>query len=116
MNPNWIRSRTAREIYERGRDDAFIDGYKAGFVTGYRAAGEQADLAARRFIALEAAEAHIRTDMKHTRQMLDVPRYASKPAITSGNEKRIPTLTEFLAGLKRGGILRTNNNKEREAA
>lgn len=94
----------ARQLYDNG----YFDGYKNGLHDGYRAAGEQADLAARRFIALEAAEAHTRADMQRTREALGMPRYAARPALefSAAIARKRPTLEEFMTGLRHGGILR----------
>ena len=104
MMPAPGSSPLARKLWH----DGYLDGYRNGLSDGYRAAGEQADLAARRFLALEAAEAHSRADMQRTRDMMSTPRYIARPALedSAGITRKQPTLDDFMAGIRAGGILR----------
>ncbi len=90
----------ARAIYTRG----WGDGHAHGYTDGHRDAGDAAELAGRAYYAMEASAVHTREFAKSAADALTVPRMASKPMPTATIKPK-PTLDEFMAGLRRGGVL-----------
>lgn len=88
----------AHSIYTMG----YERGYTQGHQDGHRDAGDAAELAARAFIALDAAGAHAQAQVADTVQSLDVPRFRERP-MPVPTIKPKPTLAQFLDGLTRGG-------------
>lgn len=62
----------------------YLAGYEAGYAGGFKAADESAeriaDLAARRFYAMDAHEAHQRAAAKSAADWIDVERYRAQRA------------------------------------
>lgn len=90
----------AHAIYCQG----WSDGHAHGYTDGHRDAGDAAELAGRAYHAMSAQEAHARAFAKSAADALTVPRMASKP-MPAATIKPTPTLDEFMAGLRRGGVL-----------
>lgn len=93
-------NRRAHEIYTQGWEE----GHAHGYAEGRRSAGEAAELAGRAYYAMSAHEAHTRAFAKSAADALTVPRMASKPMPTA-TIRATPTLDQFMAGLRSGGIL-----------
>lgn len=98
----------ALAIYTQGWED----GHRQGHQDGCRDAGNAAELAAVRFYTLEATDAHNRVHAADAAKALHVPRFRERPA-PKLTIRTIPTLAQFLDGLRRGGIL---NDRQGAAA
>ncbi|WP_345150469.1 hypothetical protein [Arthrobacter ginkgonis] len=94
-------NRTASRIYMLGR----TDGYVHGHADGHREAADAAELAARAYYAMDAAEAHTRAFSRAAADALTVPRFQDRPTPVA-TVKPVPTLEAFMSGLRRGGWLR----------
>lgn len=100
-NSQFIASNSrAHAIYCEG----WQAGHTHGYTQGHRDAGDAAELAGRAYYAMSASEAHTRAFAKSAADALTVPRMASKPMPTA-TIKPTPTLDQFMAGLRRGGVL-----------
>lgn len=98
----------ARAIYALGWED----GHRQGQQEGRRSVTDAAEQAASRFYALEATDAHNRAHTADTAKALDVPRFRERPMPVS-TIKPAPSLAQFLAGLRHGGML---NDRQKVAA
>lgn len=88
------------------------DGYAQGHQQGHRDAGDAAELGARAFIALTAADAASKAHTADTATSLDVPRFRQRPTVVPTIRPK-PTLAQFLDGLRKGGVL---SDRKEEAA